>query len=108
MLSARGTALLVLLIGSFGALAQTGTIKGKIVDAQTREALPFGNVFVNNTTLGTAGDVDGNFEFKNVPFGQSELVFSYVGYKQSVRKVVVERDVVDLGTVYLNQLEQEL
>ena len=108
MLLARGSALLVLLICSFGALAQTGTIKGKIVDSQTREALPFGNVFINNTTLGTAGDVDGNFEFKNVPYGQSELVFSFVGYKQSVRKVVVEREVIDLGTVYLNQLEQEL
>ncbi len=88
--------------------AQTGLIKGKMVDAQTREALPFGNVFINNTTIGTATDGDGNFTLKNIQYGQSELVFSYVGYKQSVRRVVVEREMVDLGLVYVNPLEQQL
>lgn len=88
--------------------AQSGLIKGKMVDAQTREALPFGNVFINNTTIGTATDGDGNFVLKNVQYGQSELVFSYVGYKQSVRRVVIEREVIDLGLVYVNPLEQQL
>lgn len=79
-----------------------------MVDAQSRETLPFGNVFINNTTIGTAADGDGNFELKNIAYGQFELVFSYVGYQQSVRKVIIDKAVVDLGLIYVNQLEQEL
>ncbi len=100
--------LIPILFFSVELCAQTGTLKGKMVDAQNREALPFGNVFINNTTIGTAADVNGNFELKNIAFGQSELVFSYVGYKQAIRRVVIDKDVIDLGLVFVNQLEQQL
>jgi len=100
--------LFILSLISSQLLAQTGHIKGKMVDADSREVLPFGNVFINNTTLGTAADAEGNFELKNINYGQFELVFSYVGYKQVVRRVVVEKEMVDLGTVFITQLEQEL
>jgi len=96
------------LLSSFQLCAQTGSIKGQMVDAQSREPLPFGNVFINNTTIGTAADGDGKFELKNVAFGQSELVFSYVGYKQAMRRVVIDKGVIDLGLVFVNQLEQQL
>ena len=100
--------LLLFLVCTGQLYAQTGLIKGKMVDSQSREELPFGNVFINNTTIGTAADGNGDFVLKNISYGQSELVFSYVGYKQIVRRVVVDRDVVDLGVIYINQLEQEL
>lgn len=96
------------LFSVFPLAAQTGHIKGKMIDSQTREELPFGNVFINNTTLGTAADSHGEFLLKEVPYGQVELVFSYVGYKPTLRKVVVERETTDLGTVYVIAQKEEL
>jgi len=97
-----------ILLSVFPLIAQKGQIKGKMVDAQSREELPFGNVFINNTTLGTAADSHGEFLLKDVPYGQVELVFSYVGYKPAQRKVVIERETTDLGTVYVIAQKEEL
>ena len=93
---------------TFPLKAQTGQIRGKMVDSQSREELPFGNVFINNTTLGTAADSHGDFLLKDVPYGQVELVFSYVGYKPAQRKVVVDKETTDLGTVYVMAQKEEL
>lgn len=64
------------------ATAQTGTLSGKVTDAASAEPLPFANVFISNTTLGTVTEADGSFVLNNVPFGAVELVVSFVGYKQ--------------------------
>ncbi|MEQ8301917.1 MAG: carboxypeptidase-like regulatory domain-containing protein [Cyclobacteriaceae bacterium] len=105
------TRLLLLLIAALvvlGAEAQIGQIKGKVVDAKTQEPLPFGNVFINNTTIGTAADGEGEFILKNIPFGQYELVFSYVGYVQSQRRIIVNKELSDIGATPLVELEIEL
>ena len=41
--------------------AQNGILKGKIIDAVTREPVPFAGVALQGTTTGTATDIDGNF-----------------------------------------------
>ncbi|MFM7329647.1 MAG: carboxypeptidase-like regulatory domain-containing protein [Bacteroidota bacterium] len=81
---------LFLFLLAFGASAQTGTIIGRVMDAYTGEGLPNANVFIDQTTFGVAADVDGNFEFVNIPVGNARLVFSYVGYKQQQLVVAVE------------------
>lgn len=55
-------------------------IKGRVVDAENEEALPFATVFINNTTFGDITDQNGIFEI-NVPSGNYELVISYIGYQ---------------------------
>jgi hypothetical protein len=62
------------------ALAQQN-IQGKIVDSKTLEPLGFASVFINNTTIGTTADEEGNFVLRNIPEGDPELVFSYVGHE---------------------------
>ncbi len=54
------------------------TISGTITD-DTGEALPFANVYVEGTTVGTTTDIDGNYSLK-VPEGATTLVVSYTGY----------------------------
>jgi hypothetical protein len=56
-------------------------IQGKILDSKTLEPLGFASVFINNTTIGTTADENGNFILKNIPEGDPELVFSYVGHE---------------------------
>ncbi|SFK57452.1 TonB-dependent receptor [Porphyromonadaceae bacterium KH3CP3RA] len=71
--------------------SQTGTIKGKIVDAQTNEPLIGASVLIEGTTSGAAADLDGNYIIQNVGTGSYTLIASYVAY-QSEKKtgIVVE------------------
>lgn len=54
-------------------------ITGKITSATNREAIPFANILIKNTTSGTTSDLDGNFSIM-AKSGQI-LVVSYQGYK---------------------------
>lgn len=80
----------LLLSVAFIAQAQTGEIRGKVLDAKTLEPLPFSNVFINNTTLGVAADQNGNYLLNNIPVGPNEIVFSFVGYQSYQKKIQVK------------------
>ena len=55
------------------------TVTGRVVDAQTGEALPGVNIVVEGTMTGTTTDMNGEFEF-TVPNLEVTLIFSYIGY----------------------------
>ncbi|NJN28896.1 MAG: carboxypeptidase-like regulatory domain-containing protein [Cyclobacteriaceae bacterium] len=76
-------------IGCFTAYAQSGQIVGKVIDSNTQEALPFANIFINQTTLGTAADEAGNFVLNEVPEGLNEVVVSFVGYQSYQTKIQI-------------------
>lgn len=61
-------------------LAQSGTLKGRVLDKNTEEALAGANVIVKATSLGAAADLDGNFIIRSIPTGSHTLVVSYLGY----------------------------
>ena len=71
----KDKAFLLFLLGmlSCGILsAQTGNVKGTIIDAQTREGIPFANVVLvhagdSTQVMGMASSDSGHFEFKRVP-----------------------------------------
>ena len=72
---------LFLLSSSLVVFAQdAGTIKGKVVDEISQEPIPFANVVVQGSQLGSATDIDGNFQIDKVPFGYQKLEVSVVGY----------------------------
>lgn len=58
----------------------TGTLKGKVIDIQTRSDLPFVNVIVVGTSIGAISDEDGVFIIKNVPLGYVKVQASFLGY----------------------------
>jgi hypothetical protein len=62
------------------AIAQTSGIRGKVIDQETKEGLPFASVYINLTTMGTYTDDQGEFVLPLAP-GPYELVVSFVGYK---------------------------
>ncbi|MCF0073256.1 carboxypeptidase-like regulatory domain-containing protein [Dyadobacter sp. CY261] len=68
--------------------AATVTLTGKVTDEKTGKPLPFANVFINNTTIGTNSDENGNYRLPNLAIGNLELVVSFLGYetvKQTLR-----------------------
>ncbi|HMD14425.1 MAG TPA: carboxypeptidase-like regulatory domain-containing protein, partial [Bacteroidota bacterium] len=59
---------------------QTGNIKGTVIDKRTGDALPFVNIVLKGTSLGTASDERGTFILTNVPAGSYTLSASLIGY----------------------------
>ena len=60
--------------------AQQGALKGRIIDAVSNEPLPFVNVNIPGTSLVTATDSYGNFQFVGIPSGFVRVQASFVGY----------------------------
>lgn len=58
------------------------TIRGTVVDAVTRESLPYAHILVKSASVGTITNRDGNFSFSvdRSLLGDS-IGFSYLGYK---------------------------
>ena len=67
--------------------ARAGLVKGQVTGAN-REALPFANVAVRNTTTSTGTNEQGQYALRLAP-GRYELVFQYVGYRPQVAAVRV-------------------
>ncbi len=74
------TLFLLVLVPGF-LLAQSGKIRGTVVDMKTKEPLVGANITVEGTNMGASTDVDGAFLIINVPAGTYQLKASYVGYK---------------------------
>ncbi len=78
-----------------GLMAQNGELKGKVLDKETREAIPFANVVVElngNLVGGSSTDFDGNYTVKPIPAGKYTVKASYVGYKTMQQEGVVIRN----------------
>lgn len=69
------------LLLSFTSHGQT-VISGKVYDAQTREPMPFVNLLLKNTTIGTSSDYNGNYKIVTTVTSDSILI-SYIGYKNA-------------------------
>lgn len=71
------------------AKAQTGTIKGKVIDRESGEMLSGVNVGIENTRKGSSTDADGVFLISDVDPGDRTLLISAVGYAQEKITVTV-------------------
>jgi len=72
------------------AVAQSGTLRGRVLDKQTNEALQFVNVrLMSGETLvkGAITDVNGQFSFSGLADGQYTLNLSFMGYKTLERNI---------------------
>jgi TonB-dependent receptor len=85
-------ALLVAVLVGVSAEAQSAMIKGRVRDAQTKDPLPYTNVLLLTTGLGSSTDKEGNYIIRNVPPGAYIIRASYVGYKTVETKIDVQGD----------------
>lgn len=72
--------------------AQTGTIRGKITDANGTEPLAGASVFIKNTQRGAVSQPDGSFSLQGLTAGSTTLVVDYLGFKQEEVIVTVTPD----------------
>lgn len=79
--------LFIFLFSSFRPFAQSTKIMGKVSDILTHEAIPFANVYLKGTTIGTFTDFEGNFSIETKKPSDS-LVASFLGYITVSKKII--------------------
>lgn len=70
----------------YGLTAAAQQLKGRVVDENTNEPLPYVSVFINTTTIGTQTNRQGEFTL-NIPAGRNDLIVSLVGYQPIIYAV---------------------
>lgn len=90
--------LLALLFSFFIAEAQNQQriVTGTITDAATGEPIPFANIILKGTTIGTITDVDGRYSI-TIPQGEQTLEISFIGYKSQQFKIAHSVTKVDIA-----------
>ena len=93
--------LLLFLLLSAGAHAQTGELSGIVVDLPTGEAIPGVHVLVTGTLDGAVTDNEGRFLIANLAPGRVEVSFSSIGFAGQSR-------IVEVGAAVTSVLEISL
>ncbi len=75
------TLLLCLSFSSILSAQLTQTIRGKVIDQNSRQPLQSANILLTNDSIVAATDSNGVFRFENVEVGRYRIQASYVGYE---------------------------
>lgn len=106
--------LCVFLINMQG-FAQTGNISGQVSHSDTRETIPYANVSLYGSAdfalvSGLVTNEDGHFEMKRVPFGNYNLLISFIGFETDTLRIDLNRQnsPLSLGVINLEPAAMEL
>ncbi len=92
--------------------AQSGTLKGKLSDKDTKEVIPFASIIIESGGKQYGGantDIDGNYTIKPIPPGKYDVKAVYVGYKPLMFKdVVINADKITFVDVEMESSVQTL
>ena len=80
-----------------------GTLKGNVIDAKTYEHLVGVNIYLQNTTIGSASDIEGNFQITSIPAGTYTIIASMIGFKPEKKQVLIKGDDVVEINIQLNE-----
>ena len=62
------------------ALSQNVKVYGTITNVLNNDPIPFANIVVEGTMIGTTSDIDGNYEILNLQAGAYNFKCSYIGF----------------------------
>jgi len=92
--------------------SQSGTLKGKLTDKDTKEAIPFASVVIESGGKQYGGvntDIDGNYTIKPIPPGKYDVKAVYVGYKPiQYTDVVINADKISFLDITMEKTSQVL
>lgn len=80
--------LLVMLLVSSVSFSQIYKVMGEVTSVKTGEKLVGANVYVKGSSIGSATDVNGKYEF-NIPAGSYTVICSYIGFEAQLAEVNV-------------------
>lgn len=82
----------LLFIGAFS-IAQSGQVKGRVIDQESGEVIAFAKVSLEQNEVmkyATHSDFDGKFVFKNVPAGEYILRIRFIGFDEIEERIIVK------------------
>jgi len=79
----------LLLSFSTALFAQTGSLKGRVYNVKNNDPLPFTNIIISGTTIGSVSDLDGNFTFKGLNPGYIKLEASAIGFEKVMTEEIL-------------------
>lgn len=91
---------------------QNYSIKGKVLDASSKESIPNATIlllsFSDSVQVdGMISDLDGNFTIENIKEGEYLMKIQYLGYENFFRNIPLLRD-IDLGNILIRQTATDL
>lgn len=75
----RSLLIVLCLLGGINHL-EAASLKGRIIDSESKLPLIGATLMVENNNIGTAADADGTFELTGIPAGEHKIIISYLGY----------------------------
>ncbi|TAE57834.1 MAG: TonB-dependent receptor, partial [Bacteroidetes bacterium] len=84
--------LFMLMIAFAGAYAHEGSVKGRALDADTRQPVEDVLVFMEEKNIHTHSDAQGEWSFGKLEAGTYTLVLSHIGYRKETVTVQVKAD----------------
>ena len=81
---------------------------GHVLDEKTGEHLPYVNVQVKGTDIGTVSDESGHYFLKNLPLGRQIVVFSYVGYETEELPVTIKEHTTTELKAVIHEVSMQL
>ena len=70
------------------ALSQNVKVYGTITNVLNNDAIPFANIVVEGTMIGTTSDIDGNYEILNLQAGAYNFKCSYIGFNTDIQSEI--------------------
>jgi iron complex outermembrane recepter protein len=67
-------------------------IMGSIKDENTQESLVNATIYITDLNMGATADVNGHYEFANVPNGNYLFEIKYVGYKNKTERIKIDNN----------------
>ncbi|MDG1426696.1 MAG: TonB-dependent receptor [Flavobacteriales bacterium] len=70
------------------ALSQNVKVYGTITNVLNNDPIPFANIVVEGTMIGTTSDIDGNYEILNLQAGAYNFKCSYIGFNTDIQSEI--------------------
>lgn len=100
--------ILLFLLSSFQVFSQTGTVRGFVYEEDSGEPAMFSNVMLEGTQIGAVTDVNGFFTLTQVPYGNYNIIVSYIGFNSLSTSLVVKSNKITDKSFYLNEASIQL
>lgn len=84
---------IIIFVFAFAAIyPQTYSVKGNIIDKNTKSPLTYANIRIAGSSTGTAANREGQFEFR-LPEGKYKFITSFIGYLSDTLSINVNNDI---------------
>lgn len=101
-----------MMMGMGVVFGQGGTLKGKVIDKETKEPLPFAYVYLEKDSKRygvSQSDGDGIYEIKNIPDGIYDVKSTYTGYHPiAIKNVKIYNNKITYLNLNMNNYIKEM